>query len=381
MTGISENMVRLTRLTVSNYRSIGENVSIDFQPLTVLVGINGSGKSNLLDAPRFIAHALTDGLESAVESRHGFDSLLRDARGITSLTVGVELEGPDWSAIYRIELGKGRGEYGVRNEDLEVAYPGSRRVDTLHKSRLGNVTTTFSGLDSPVKDRQNLALLAVGGDERLAPIVEALRAIETYSLFPESLRVPQPPSQRTYLTKFGENWSSILRRVMESPSAPELRLAMSRVTGDVVDVHSRRLGAGYLVTEFARERDGRKKWFEAARESDGTLRVAGILTALVQQPALTLVGIEEPEQTVHTGVLPILMDFLMEAAETSRAVVTTHSSDLLDLVPVDSIRVVQRISGTTTIGRLDEGQRQLVRQHLETPGEVLRSQGLRPQEA
>lgn len=371
----------LTRLTVSNYRSIGENVSIDFEPLTVLVGINGSGKSNLLDAPRFIAHALSDGLESAVESRHGFDALLRDVGGSRgTVRIRLVLEANDWHAAYSVELGSPanrREDFSVRHEELQVTDPYSPRVDSIAKNSRGTVTTTYTGLEKPVRDRRNLVLLAVGGDERLAPIVDALRRTETYALFPEELRRPQAPSQRDYLTKFGENWASTLRRVMRTPAARDLRLALDRVTGDIIDLRAKRLGAGFLVAEFGHARqDGSTKWFEAARESDGTLRVAGILTALAQRPPLTMIGIEEPEQTVHAAVLAVLVDFFNEAARESRVILTTHSSELLDHLPVDAIRVVDRIDGTTRVGRLDEGQVDLVRRRLELPGGLLRSQGL-----
>jgi predicted ATPase len=376
---------RLTRMTVSNYRSVGENVSIEFEPLTVLVGINGSGKSNLLDAPRFIAQALSDGLESAVEERHGFNSMLRDVggpRGIMS--VRLEVDAPSWTANYLVELGAPKAnpdEYSIRLEKLEALYKDSRRTDSLTKSRLGKVTSTWSGLEAPVRDTRSLALLAVGGDERLSSIVAALRRIETYSLFPETLRHPQTPSQRAYLSKFGDNWPSIVRRVMATEAAGDLRLSLDHVTGDIVDLRAQRLGAGYLVTEFGHARgNGKTQWFDAGRESDGTLRVAGILTALVQEPPLTMVGVEEPEQTVHAGVIPILMDFLREASRSSRVVVTTHSPDLLDLVSADEIRVVDRIGGTTRVARLDEGQKTLVKQRLSSPGELLRSQGLIAQE-
>lgn len=242
--------------------------------------------------------------------------------------------------------------------------------------------TTWTGLDAPVRDRRNLALIAVDGDERLAPVIEALRAVETYALFPETLRKPQTPSSRAYLSKFGDNWTSIVRQVMATDAARDLRLSLDKVTGDIVDLRARRLGAGFLVGEFGHARpSGRTRWFEAARESDGTLRVAGILAALVQQPPLLMIGIEEPEQTVHAGVLPILADFLRAASDRSRVVVTTHSPDLLDLVPASGIRVVDRIDGTTRVGRLDEGQQELIRQRLESPGGLLRSQGLVGQES
>jgi predicted ATPase len=372
---------QLVRLVVSNYRSIGENVSIDFEPLTVLVGINGSGKSNLLDAPRFVAQALTDGLENAVEERHGFDSMLRDVGGPRRpLKLEVELSHADWDAVYRFELGapsRKPDEYSVRSEALEVLDKRSQRTDTLVTNAQGKVSSSWSGLDAPVRDKRSLTLFTVGGDERLQPIVQALRGIETYALFPEKLREPQKPSQRDYLSKFGDNWPSIVRRVMASPAARDLRLSLERVTGDIVDLRTLRLGAGFLVAEFGHLRaGGRTQWFDAARESDGTLRVAGILTALVQEPALTMIGIEEPEQTVHAGVIPILVDFLREASLSSRVVVTTHSPDLLDLVPASGIRVVDRIDGTTRVAQLDDGQQSLVRERLTSVGELLRTQGL-----
>lgn len=378
-------LARLRRMTVSNYRSVGEDVSIDFEPLTVLVGINGSGKSNLLDAPRFVAQALTEGLESAVEERHGFNSMLRDiGRPRGTMRIGLEIDHPDWTATYLVELAapaRDPDSFSLRQERLEVVDRTTQRTAMLTKNRVGNVTSTWPGLDAPVRDRRNLALLAVGGDDRLAPVVGALRSIETYALFPEALRDPHVPSQRAYLSKFGDNWPSVVRRVMATDAARDLRLSLDRVTGDITDVRASRPIAGFLAVEFGHLRsDGRTQWFSAARESDGTLRVAGLMTALVQQPPLLMIGIEEPEQTVHAGVLPLLVDFLSAASEQSRVVVTTHSPDLLDLVPVDGIRVVDRIDGTTRAGRLDEGQQALVRQRLESPGGLLRSQGLVAQE-
>lgn len=385
MTSETERRAQLARMTVSNYRSIGEDVSVDFEPITVLVGVNGSGKSNLLDAPRFVAQALTEGLEGAVEDRHGFDSMLRDVGGARgTMRIELQLEHDDWSATYAVELSapaRQRDAFGIRDEHLQVRSRTTQRTDMLRKNRAGTVSSTWSGLDSPVRDRRNLALLAVGGDARLEPVVGALRSIETYSLFPEQLRRPQPPSQRAYLSKFGDNWPSVVRRVMATDAARDLLLSLDRVTGDIVDLRARRLGAGFLVGEFGHARsDGSTQWFEAARESDGTLRVAGILTALVQRPPPLMIGIEEPEQTVHAGVLPILADFLRATSETTRVVVTTHSPDLLDLVPAAGIRVVDRIDGTTRVGRLDEGQQELVRRRLETPGGLLRTRGLAAQE-
>jgi predicted ATPase len=164
---------------------------------------------------------------------------------------------------------------------------------------------------------------------------------------------------------------------MKGDRGAQLRTALSRVTGDVNNLRVRRAGGGYLIVEFAHRAFGdNAKWFDAALESDGTLRVAGIVSALLQEPALTLTGIEEPELTVHAGMVPLLYDYLAEAALSTQVIITTHSPELLDLVPIDDVRVVQRLAGTTTVSRVEEDQRRLVRNNLTTAGELLRTEGL-----
>ena len=80
-------------------------------------------------------------------------------------------------------------------------------------------------------------------------------------------------------------------------------------------------------TDRKRTKD-RPKWFESAQESDGTLRVAGIITALLQNPAPTLIGVEEPLLTVHVGAIPLLYDYLKQASWRCQVWVTTHSVEL-----------------------------------------------------
>lgn len=373
---------RLVRMTVSNYRSIGEAVSIDFEPLTVLVGINGSGKSNLLDAPRFIAEALTNGLQRAIADRFGFDSLLRDVGGPRRpLSLQLDLEDDSWTASYHVQIAarsRAADDYAVDAERLDITRRDTGDRHYVSVDADGIVETNLKMLVHLPPDPKSLILGTLIGHPDLREIVEALQRIATYAPIPRELR---PARERLstggYLDKHGENWPDVLRRVMAGPAARDMRLSLERITGDIDDIESRNFGGGYRVVRFEHFRaDGGTRWFEAARESDGTLRIAAILTALVQQPPLTLVGIEEPELAVHVAALPLVMDYLDQASRSSRVVVTTHSTEFLDFVPVSSIRVVERLDGTTRVARMDEGQLDLVKQRLTSPGELLRSQGL-----
>ena len=106
-----------------------------------------------------------------------------------------------------------------------------------------------------------------------------------------------------------------------------------------------------------------------------TTRLAGIITALVQDPPLTLIGIEEPELTVHVGAIPLLYDYLKQASRREQVLLTTHSIELLELLDVDDIRVVERRTGVTAVAGVRHDQRDAVKQRLMTVGEIISMEG------
>ena len=61
----------ITRVFLKNYKSIAA-CDVWLQPLTFLVGPNGTGKSNFLDALRFVADALNSSLGHAIRDRGGW---------------------------------------------------------------------------------------------------------------------------------------------------------------------------------------------------------------------------------------------------------------------------------------------------------------------
>ena len=68
----SEPRPTITKVWAKNFRSI-EHAELELDPLTVLVGPNASGKSNLLDILGFLSDAARDGLKTAITRRGGID--------------------------------------------------------------------------------------------------------------------------------------------------------------------------------------------------------------------------------------------------------------------------------------------------------------------
>lgn len=369
------SLLMIRRLTVSNYRSLGENLRVDFGNFTVLVGPNGSGKSNVMDALRFVSDAMHMGLSGAINSRHGIGAVRRWSGGHPfDVAVRVDATMPEGPAFYAFELtGSSAEEYEVKQEEAEVVRGTERfRFRVEHNEWKEGP----EGLRPPL-DTKSLALQLVGGDARFKDFVRALQNIAVYSIFPDTLRSPQKYSPSKPMSRHGDNWISILKDQPESTWKSELIAALHKLTGDTLDIKVEQ-AASYLVVEFRHTSPNKKpKWFGAAQESDGTLRVAGIITALLQEPHVPVLGVEEPELTVHPGAIPLLYDYLAQATRRSQVIVTTHSPELLDLVQPEDVRVVWRSAeGVTSVAPMAASQRAVVKQGLMTLGEVMRTAGL-----
>ncbi len=77
------------------------------------------------------------------------------------------------------------------------------------------------------------------------------------------------------------------------------------------------------------------------------------------------------------------MDALREAAVHTQIIVTSHSPDFLDQIDTeeDELLVVESRDGTTVIADADSSSVEMIKDHLYTPGELLRMDQLQPDEA
>ena len=118
--------------------------------------------------------------------------------------------------------------------------------------------------------------------------------------------------------------------------------------------------------------------FYATQASAGLLNAAEILLELFDLSSSSPVIIEEPEALLHPGAIHVMRDAFLEASKIRQVLVTTHSPDLLDddSVPAEWIRTVYRDETGTHIQALDDGTKSVIRDHLYTPGQLLRQGGL-----
>jgi predicted ATPase len=290
------------------------------------------------------------------------------------MAVAVVVAGDSWRASYEFTLAAApRGTYKVAQERVEWRDIGQEAQELLHV-RNGRLVNVLPGL-APAVFEDELTLPSIAAHKRFKPLTDALRSMRIYSIYPRELAAPQPVGKTPPLDDAGSNWAAVLRS-LSTDRHDELVVAVSKVLPDVVNIGTEITG-GYHTVYFAhRLPTGQVRHFDASQESDGTLRLVALLTALLQNDPPALIGIEEPELTVNPGLLPLMLDFIREASLSSPVVVTSHSPDLLDLVDPDEVRVVERRDGITTAGPMDVTQQEVVRASLMGPGGLLRSGGI-----
>ena len=94
----------------------------------------------------------------------------------------------------------------------------------------------------------------------------------------------------------------------------------------------------------------------ATRLSDGTLRYLCLLAILCDPTPPPLICIEEPELGLHPDIIPKLADLLVEAAERTQLIVTTHSDILIDAMSEhpEAVVVCEKHDGKTEMNRLNK---------------------------
>lgn len=391
----------LQRITIRNYKSIA-NCDVELGSFTMLVGRNGAGKSNLLDALRFVADSLQTSLDHAMKARGGIGEVRRRSTGHpTSFKIGLDMMLPDRSeGSYRFEVSaREKRGFSVTSEELTLRSSGGGSVGFIVSNGkveqfqpMRGVTGGLfggDGYEAPPASADRLYLVTAAGFPEIRPAYDALAAMGFYNLNPQVIRELQSPDPGELLRRDGSNLAGVVGRLAQD--RPELKSRMKDylrlIVPDVSDFERVTLGPSETVQFSQAIKGSSKPWrFFAGSMSDGTLRALGVLACVMQLAAddrpMQFVGIEEPETALHPAASGALMDALREAAEHTQIVVTTHSPDLLDRFDplTDKLLVVQAVEGTTSIDDPDDASAEAIKENLVTAGELLRQDQLIPRE-
>lgn len=398
----------LTHLEVSHYKSIAQ-ASLSLRAVNVIVGPNGAGKSNLIDSLRFLHDAANDDIDTAVTRRHGIDSIRQWSKtkpyhiGIT-----VRFRNREGRGKYKLVLSSNKGDYRIVEEYGEWfgVNPRDRyKDDALKHTGLSTFNRLSDGsiniVSAHARDNETDRVIRVDSSElflsRLAarlglfhyqifrPIFDELSSYSTYVIYPNTLRQPQPVSREQTLREDGSNLSTIIKRINSAkrfaPQKAEILSAMRYVMPSLQDIQIKS-AAGFFVPVLRVEEDnGDTHDFNLSQISDGTLRCLGLLSAFYQPVSPNKIAIEEPEQMIHPGALPVIGEAIKDFTTSSerwhggQAFITTHSPHFLDLFPPESIIWTRFEGGTTKVGPVSQRHIDIIKSELFSAGEILTKEG------
>ena len=370
-------------LALKRFRSLRDTV-VKLDNPTFLVGRNGAGKSNFVDAFSFLAEAMVSPRPAVFDRRGGVATVThrtsnRGRRADLGMRVDLkDLDETTERAGYAFEL-RAVKDYGfkvVREQCVVVRKDGSKdwfaRCDREFESSRRSLEP------APMEDA--LVLPLVGGHRRFRAVHQCLAEMAVYRIDPAVLREMQDPDDGVRLHPDGRNAASVLREIWNRGEEDGERICeiLASVVPHTVEVNPRRRG-NKLALEFVQDW-GRSEpvKLEAFGMSDGTLRALGLLVAVFQRPAPSVLVIEEPEATMHPGALGAVLDLLRHAGRSTQVIVTTHSPEALDAKWIRNkhLRVVTWDAGVSRVARISTATRETLRKQLAGAGELLRSNAL-----
>ena len=370
------------RLELTNFLSY-KSALVEFGQFVALVGPNASGKSNMVSAVRLLREIAVYGLPIALARRGGFDQLRHRSAGRPNdpalrLTFAF---GGQQDSTYELKLGAVKGgRYRVKEETASVWQRGSQftmrsdgvKVEWVDRFRQGDENLRLPGSFAVAPGQS--ALASGGAAGYLA--YNALQAMRTVEVNPAKVADLQEPSSTQEFESDGSNVVSIY----ENLSVEDRRALVDELAAIVPGIASVEVArlADRQTLRFKQRTESGNREFYAKQMSDGTLRALAILLAVRQMPTRGLLVIEEPEIAIHLGALRTMVELLQAQSDRVQVVITTHSADIVDALPLESLRVVWSQGDASHAAPVSEHSKEPVRLGLITPGELLRSDALDP---
>jgi len=358
----------IDRLKISGLLSFGpDGIDLPLERLNVLIGANGSGKSNLLEVLSLLRASPTN-LPQPVKEMGGVrEWLWKGSRSQRIASIDAVLAYPNGKLPVRhvLEITENGGRFEVTDERIEneKPQPGNRDVYFYYRFQQGRpVLNDFSETDrglhrDSVKPEQSI-LSQVRDPERYPVLNWMQEQYERISLYRNwsfgpaaSLRREQSAHDRgDVLRDGGENLPLVLSRIRPRVRR-ELIESLRKFYEGIEDLQLSVEGGNVLL--FLVESGGRE--IPATRLSDGTLRYLSLLAVLLNPEPGPLVAIEEPELGLHPDVIPHIAELLVQASQRTQLVVTTHSRMLVDALTdqPSSVVVCEKENGESRFERLD----------------------------
>lgn len=368
----------IKKIRLKNFLSFADaEINLD-EGANVLVGINGSGKSNLLKAIRLLKEGVSGmGLRKyIIDETGGLDNITSKSTPSGKHDHEVELEFLFESTklarfgfrfrediIYKIRLRKipNSANYNVEEHIVSTSNwiyldfrNGNGQLNELDEEVTDRIKTKLVPYQEFVEPT-DLALSKIFDTQRyfaLSTIRKAIGEIIVYDYFdttPRSpIRKPMLPTSEKRLLADGTNLPQILNtiKINHKPSYNKIVSMLADVNPNFKGFDFNFLGGNI---ELMLEEEDLNSSIHVSAISDGTLRYLCLLSILFNPNRGSFICIDEPEVGLHPDMMSSIGNAILEVSEESSFMISTHSENILNCFEIEQIRVVEKDSSNSSI--------------------------------
>jgi len=361
--------MKIKQLDIEGFRSL-RKVSWLPGDLNVIIGPNGTGKSNLLRFMELISVSAQGRLGKYIQFLGGMDPIVWDGVA-TSIKFSMDTTtevgdfGPEHYELELARLGWG-SSYKVEKELLTNSYKlrkGIEKKPFKFLERFAKTAVifdekerTFTTPEEFVSEEESLLSIASGpfiNNHFIPPFQKGLASIAIYHDLhtnkDASIRQPAIAHMEKRVDPDGQNLISVMHTLYTGDRnfKNDINFAMQAAFGDDFEelvfppASDQRIQLRIRWKSLKREQS-------AADLSDGTLRFLFLLTVLASPSPAPIIAIDEPETGLHPSMLPLVAEYAVDASTRSQVILTTHSPQFLD--------AFMETRPTTTVAKWKQGE-------------------------
>lgn len=378
----------IKNIILENFFSFGR----DFQEIelndgiNVLVGINGSGKSNFIRAIELLKKAASEnGFEETFQKKwsgfSGVKNLSKDAKDNIYLSFDLSstviknlgsqinpFNNPSKTINYNIDISpSGKTSFKLKEilldnhndlQDLFTPYLETNSENEFVQLFYKNTNNQVEGHEYPKKALKNNALFIsqISDPERfvvLSLVQKAIKSISLYSNFDTTFNSPirnlNSYQSETKLRSDGSNLVSLLQKIKNNHT---LEFEKIEEAFAQINPHFKSIDFDYLGSKFQlviREKN-LSKTITAEHISDGTLRFLLLLSILYNPERGNLICLDEPETGLHPDMIRTIAKAIKYAAsQGTQVILATHSPQLLNHFEVDDVLIFEKNEHNETV--------------------------------
>ena len=338
---MKQNIIKLKSITISGFKSFNSDEhTIEFGDVSVLIGANGSGKSNLVSFFKMVGYMMNTTLQQYIGEQGGASSLLNFGSKIT----------PKLSAKFVFE-----NQDSYDNYDFSLAHAAQESL-IFTREIISSKDKKESHIEFPAGSKESALELNI-------PKLKVFKSVDIIYTFLKNCNVYQFHdtsstakirnsgyiNQSDFLYSDGGNLAAFLYGLKENEKGRHYYEKIIRHIKQVFPqfgnfaLQPNTRNENYIILDWYEQSDTKYK-LGAHQLSDGTIRFMALAALLLQPPKNlpSVIVLDEPELGLHPSAIVELASMVKIASQHTQVVLATQSPALLDEFKPEQITVIER---------------------------------------